>query len=82
MNHRTLGRTSLQVSVASLGTGGPSVFGQAKGLSETDSHRLLRRALDLGINLIDTAAGYRESEAILGRAMGVYWRSGPTWDGL
>jgi aryl-alcohol dehydrogenase-like predicted oxidoreductase len=30
---------------------------------------VVRRALDLGINLIDTAADYRESEAILGRAL-------------
>jgi aryl-alcohol dehydrogenase-like predicted oxidoreductase len=69
MEYRTLGRTDFRVSVASLGTGGPSVFGQATGLTEAASHRLLRRAFDLGINLIDTAAGYRESEALLGRGL-------------
>jgi L-galactose dehydrogenase len=69
MTFRTLGRTGLQVSVASLGTGGPSNFGQARGMEEAEAHRVLRRALDLGINFIDTAAGYRESEAMLGRGL-------------
>jgi L-galactose dehydrogenase len=45
------------------------VLGQSKGLPEEESHRLVRRALDLGINFIDSAAGYRESEVILGRAL-------------
>jgi L-galactose dehydrogenase len=38
-------------------------------VAEPDAHRLVRRALDLGINFIDTAAGYGDSEAILGRAL-------------
>jgi L-galactose dehydrogenase len=69
MQYRMLGRTRLRVSVVSLGTGGPSRLGQGTGVAETDAHRLVRRALDLGINFIDTAAGYGESEAILGRAL-------------
>lgn len=69
MVFRKLGRTGLDVSLVSLGTGGPSVLGQTQGLPEAESHRLVRRALDLGINLIDSAAGYRESEVILGRAL-------------
>jgi aryl-alcohol dehydrogenase-like predicted oxidoreductase len=69
MEYRTLGRTGLRVSVVSLGTGGPSRLGQGTGQPESEAHRLVRRALDLGINLIDTAAGYGESEAILGRAL-------------
>lgn len=52
-----------------LGSGGPSQLGQGSGVAEGDAHRVVRRALDLGINLIDTAADYRESEAILGRAL-------------
>jgi aryl-alcohol dehydrogenase-like predicted oxidoreductase len=36
---------------------------------EPEAHRLVWRALELGINFIDTAAGYGESEAILGRAL-------------
>jgi len=69
MEYRALGRTGLSVSVVSLGTGRPSRLGQGSGVPEEDARRLVRRALDLGINLIDTAAGYGESEAILGRAL-------------
>ena len=69
MLYRALGRTGLRVSLLSLGTGGPSNFGQRSGVPETDIHRLVRRALDAGVNLFDTAAGYRDSEAILGRAL-------------
>jgi aryl-alcohol dehydrogenase-like predicted oxidoreductase len=69
MEYRTLGRTGLSVSVVSLGTGGPSRLGQGSGVPEEEAHQVVRRALELGINLIDTAAGYGESEAILGRAL-------------
>jgi aryl-alcohol dehydrogenase-like predicted oxidoreductase len=69
MEYRRFGRTGLQVSAVGLGTGGPSNLGQTSGVPEADAARVVRRALDLGINLIDTAAGYRESEAILGRAL-------------
>ena len=69
MEYRRFGRTGLQVSVMGLGSGGPSQLGQGSGVAEADAHRVVRRALELGINLIDTAADYRESEAILGRAL-------------
>jgi L-galactose dehydrogenase len=69
MIYRTLGRTGLGVSLVGLGTGGPSRLGQGSGVPEPEAHRLVRRALELGINFIDTAAGYGESEAILGRAL-------------
>lgn len=69
MEYRRLGRTNLQVSVLGLGSGGPSQLGQKSGVSEHDAHQVVRRALELGVNLIDTAADYGESEAILGRAL-------------
>lgn len=69
MLYRTLGRTGLRVSLLGIGTGGPSNFGQRSGVPEADIQRLVRRALDVGVNIFDTAAGYRESEAILGRAL-------------
>jgi aryl-alcohol dehydrogenase-like predicted oxidoreductase len=69
VEYRTLGRTGLQVSLLSLGTGGPSAFGQQNGATFADQHALVRGALDLGINFFDTAAAYRESEDILGRAL-------------
>ena len=75
MNYRRLGRTNLQVSEISLGTVelgmdyGIPVQGQHLQPSEVDAARTLNCALDLGINLIDTARAYEESEAIIGRAL-------------
>lgn len=69
MKYRTLGRTNLRVSLVGLGSGGPSQFGQRTGVPEPEIHRLVRTALDSGVNLIDTAAAYGESEVILGRAL-------------
>ena len=69
MDYRTLGRTGLRVSLMGMGTGGPSNFGQSTGVPEDEIKRLVRRALDLGINFFDSSAAYKESEAILGRAL-------------
>ncbi|MBM3189250.1 MAG: aldo/keto reductase [Chloroflexi bacterium] len=69
MHYRTLGRTGLRVSVAGLGTGGASQIGQATGRTAADSQRVVRTALDLGINVFDTSPNYRESEALLGKAL-------------
>ena len=75
MNYRRLGRTNLQVSEISLGTVelgmdyGIPVQGEQRRPSEADAARTLNCALDLGINLIDTARAYEESEAIIGRAL-------------
>lgn len=69
MIYRTLGRTGLRVSHASLGTGGPSKLGQATHKDEAEAQRVVHRALDLGVNLFDAAANYGDSEAILGRAL-------------
>jgi L-galactose dehydrogenase len=55
--------------LASLGTGGPSRLGQTTHKDETAARRVIQRALELGINLFDTAANYSDSEAILGRAL-------------
>lgn len=64
----TLGRTGLRVSVAGLGCGGHSRLGQTYGASESESVAVVERALDLGINFIDTARGYR-TEPIVGKAI-------------
>jgi len=69
MEYRRLGRTNLDVSLLGLGSGGPSQLGQKSGVSESDIHALVDTALGLGVNLIDTAAAYGESEAILGRVL-------------
>ena len=70
MKYRRLGRTGLKVSVVGLGTwqfGGE--WGRAFTQAEVD--RLLARAAELGINLIDTAECYGDhlSEALIGRAV-------------
>lgn len=66
MHYRTLGRTGLKVSVLGLGTG--TRFGDPTRRQE-DITRLVRGALDLGVNYIDTAAMYLEAEARLGVAL-------------
>jgi aryl-alcohol dehydrogenase-like predicted oxidoreductase len=58
MDYTTLGRTGLKVSVAGLGCGGHSRLGQAQGASEAHSADIIRAALDLGVNFIDTARVY------------------------
>ena len=64
MTYRFLGRTDLNVSRVTLGGGGPSRLGltQAGGAENVD--RLVKQAVDLGINLIDTAPGYGTEESI------------------
>lgn len=75
MNYRRLGRTNLQVSEISLGTVelgmdyGIPAQGAHRRPSEADAACLLNRALDLGVNLIDTARAYGESEVIVGQAL-------------
>jgi L-galactose dehydrogenase len=69
MKYRVLGRTNVKVSLVGLGSGGHSLLGQSTGVPEPEIQRLIRTELDYGVNLIDTAAGYGESEAILGRAL-------------
>src|SRR5690554_2836755 len=68
MEQVTLGRTGLRVGVMGLGAGGHSRLGQSQGKSEADSIAVVRRALELGANLIDTAEAYR-TESIVGKAL-------------
>jgi aryl-alcohol dehydrogenase-like predicted oxidoreductase len=68
MIYRTFGRTGLKVSAAGLGGGGFSRLGLAKGKSETEVVSLIHLALDLGVNIIDTAASYG-TESVIGRAI-------------
>lgn len=67
MHYRPLGQTGLQVSVLGLGTG--TRFGDPRNQSRADATRLVRAALDLGVNYIDTAPMYLEAEEILGEAL-------------
>ena len=51
-----------------LGCGGHSRLGMAKGKDEANAVAVIRRALDLGLNLVDTAANYR-TEPYVGEAI-------------
>ena len=75
MEYIELGRTSLTVSRIALGT---VELGMDYGFrssphyrkpEEADAIRTIHKAIDLGINLIDTARGYGSSEEIIGRAL-------------
>ena len=58
MEYTTLGKTGLKVSVAGLGCGGFSRLGLPRGKTEDEAARLVHEAVDLGINLLDTAPVY------------------------
>ena len=64
MTYRVLGRTGLRVSRVGLGAGGPSRLGLSRGGDAALVERLVKQAVDLGINLIDTARGYGTEEAL------------------
>lgn len=66
MHYRPLGRTGIHVSPFALGAMMFSSFGTT---DQADVDAMVARALDAGINIIDTADAYGESEEILGRAL-------------
>lgn len=68
MQTTLLGRTHLTVSRMGLGAGGHSRIGRNTGLTDAQSADLVRRALDRGVNFVDTAEGYG-TEAIVGQAL-------------
>jgi len=70
IRHRTFGK--LGWSVSEVGLGGAWLVGDSRrGLDLTldQSIELVRKALELGINFIDTARAYGQSEEILGHAL-------------
>ena len=68
MEYVTLGRTALRVSVAGLGCGGFSLLGLGTGKTNAEAVTIVRQALDMGVNLLDTAAAYG-TEAVVGEAI-------------
>ena len=68
MEYRPLGRTGVSVSPFALGT---MMFGAFGNPDHEDSVKIIHRALDAGINLVDTADFYSagESEEIVGKAL-------------
>jgi aryl-alcohol dehydrogenase-like predicted oxidoreductase len=68
MHYRTLGRTGIKVSPYALGA---MMFGAGGNPDHDDSVRIIHKALDAGINFVDTADRYSggESEEIVGKAL-------------
>lgn len=66
MKYRPLGRSGIRVSPFALGAMMFSSFGNS---DQDDVDRIVGRALDAGINLVDTADVYGDSEEIVGRAL-------------
>jgi aryl-alcohol dehydrogenase-like predicted oxidoreductase len=68
MKYRTLGRTGIKVSPYALGA---MMFGAMGNPDHDESTRIIHRALDAGINFVDTADVYSggESEVIVGKAL-------------
>ncbi|MFD2417571.1 aldo/keto reductase [Amycolatopsis pigmentata] len=69
MRYRTLGRTGIKVSPYALGA---MMFGASIGNPDhDDSVRIIHKALDAGINFVDTADRYSqgESEEVVGKAL-------------
>jgi aryl-alcohol dehydrogenase-like predicted oxidoreductase len=91
MKTRKLGWTDLNLSVIGLGTwaiGGPWTWGWGPQ-DDTESIATISRALEMGVNWIDTAPvyGLGRSEEIVGRAIEglrdkpiVATKCGPVWD--
>jgi aryl-alcohol dehydrogenase-like predicted oxidoreductase len=68
MRYRPLGRSGL--SVSEIGYGAWGIGGSMWiGAEEDESVRALNRAIELGVNFIDTARGYGESERIVGKVI-------------
>ena len=66
MEYRVLGRSGVKIAPLGLGTGN-----FADPTSEEEADRIINRAIDAGINLIDTGNSYSdgESERYIGRAL-------------
>ena len=79
MPHRILGRTGMRVSTSCLGA---MMFGRIGNPDHDDCVRIVHKALDAGINFVDTADVYSagESEEIVGKALGRPARHGDPGD--
>lgn len=81
MKYRTLGRSEVEVSVLGFGCmrlpieggieSGADIFSPEKTIDEEEGARMVRYAVDHGVNYFDTAYGYHggQSEVFLGRAL-------------
>ncbi|MGD8169836.1 aldo/keto reductase [Herbiconiux sp. P16] len=66
MQYRTLGRTGIKVTPFALGA---MMLGQTGNPDRQEAVRIVHRALDGGINFVDTADRYGDSEEVVGEAL-------------
>ena len=69
MNYRQLGRSNLRVATVGLGCMGMSDFYGPR--DDAESLATIHRALDLGVNFLDTSDAYgpHKNEELVGRAI-------------
>jgi aryl-alcohol dehydrogenase-like predicted oxidoreductase len=65
MRYRQLGKTGLRVSELAMG----GLFVASFATEKEEARRAVHRALELGVNYVDTAPGYHNSEEVLGYAL-------------
>lgn len=65
MDKIILGKTGLEVSVLGLGSGGHSKLGKNQGKSDDNAAQVIKKAVELGVNLIDSSEVYG-TESIIG----------------
>ncbi|MEO1834653.1 MAG: aldo/keto reductase [Akkermansiaceae bacterium] len=65
METRRLGRTDLEISVLSIG----GLYTSSLAGGEAETRRIMQRAIELGVNAIDTAPAYADSELTVGQAI-------------
>lgn len=66
MKYRSLGRTGIRVSPYGLGS---LMFATVMGNDPDDSSKVIHKALDGGINLIDCSDAYGDAEEVVGKAL-------------
>lgn len=67
VKHRRLGNSKLQVSEIGLGCNN---FGYVKNLGIEETRRIIDKAIDCGINFLDTSDSYGHSEEYIGKVLG------------
>lgn len=72
MKHRKLGNTGIEVSILGFGCMRlPTISPDKEAIKHDDAIKIIRKAIDAGVNYVDTAEPYHngESEVVLGKAL-------------